>query len=148
MISYGCDTEFYLREPIATVSDAQPERTRTTMRIRMKVEGTVINALLEDTEAARDFASLLPLDLTLEDYAATEKITYLPRKLSTEGAPSGTDPAVGDIAYYAPWGNLALFYRDFGYSDGLVKLGRIESGVEVLQQAGRLKVTVERIEQT
>lgn len=24
------------------------------------------------------------------------------------------------ITYYAPWGNLAIFYRDFGYSAGLV----------------------------
>jgi hypothetical protein len=32
---------------------------------------------------------------------------------------------VGDITYYAPWGNLAIFYRDFGYSPGLVRLGHI-----------------------
>jgi hypothetical protein len=40
-----------------------------------------------------------------------------PRKLSTSGARPGSDPDVGDIAYYAPWGNLALFYRNFGYSE-------------------------------
>jgi hypothetical protein len=35
-------------------------------------------------------------------HAATQKITYLPRKLSTAGALAGTDPSVGDIAYYSP----------------------------------------------
>lgn len=48
---------------------------------------------------------------------------HLPARLSTAGAPEGIGPAVGDIAYYAPWGNLVLFYRDFGYSKGL---GRVE----------------------
>jgi hypothetical protein len=47
--------------------------------------------------------------------------------------PSGTTAAAGDIAYYAPWGNLALFYRDFTFSEGLVRLGRLEPGAaEVL----------------
>ncbi|MFL5576344.1 MAG: cyclophilin-like fold protein [Gemmatimonadaceae bacterium] len=116
------------------------------MKIRMTVEGTPLTATLDDSESARDFASLLPLSLTLEDYAATERISDLPRRLSTEGAPLGSDPDVGDIAYYAPWGNLAVFYRDFGYSTGLVTLGRIDSGVEALQRPGSLSVTIERIE--
>jgi hypothetical protein len=59
---------------------------------------------------------------TLKDDAATEKISDLPRKLSSADAPPGSDPDVGDFAYFAPWGNLALFYKDFGYSVGLVKL--------------------------
>jgi Cyclophilin-like family len=39
------------------------------------------------------------------------------------GSMAGSDPSIGDIAYYAPWGNLALFYKDFGYSNGLITLG-------------------------
>jgi hypothetical protein len=83
------------------------------------------------------------LPITLEDYASTEKIAYMPRKLSTAGAPAGVDPAVGDITYYAPWGNLAIFYRDSGYAKGLVRLGSLDSGVEMLSTWGPLKVTIE-----
>jgi hypothetical protein len=83
-----------------------------------------------DNETSLDFISLLPLTVTFKDYAGTEKITYLPRRLSTKGAPTGTNPSVGDIAYYAPWGNIAIFYRDFGFSEGLIKLGHIASGIE------------------
>ncbi|WP_337926728.1 cyclophilin-like fold protein [Paenibacillus caui] len=36
------------------------------------------------------------------------------------------------ITYYAPWGNLAIFYRDFRYSSGLIKLGSIDAGGEKL----------------
>ena len=116
-----------------------------TMKIRIKVGEKVTTATLIDSKTARDFASLLPLNLTLKDYAGTEKVSDLPRRLSTEGAPSGSDPSVGDITYYAPWGNLAIFYRDFGYASGLVILGKIEGGIEAFQVPGSVKVTIELI---
>jgi len=104
----------------------------SAMEIRLRVGETVLNATLVENATIGDFISLLPLTLTLRDYAGTEKLSDLPRRLSTAGAPAGTDPDVGDIAYYAPWGNLAIYYKDFGYSRGLVKLGRIHSGIEEL----------------
>ncbi len=102
------------------------------MKIRIIADERTLTAELENSAAGRDFAALLPLELTLSDYNRTEKIADLPRRLSIEGAPGGIDPEVGDIAYYAPWGNLAIFYRDFGYSRGLVRLGRLDSGAEAL----------------
>jgi hypothetical protein len=118
----------------------------STMNIRFTIDGKeLVTATLMDNATARDFLALLPITLTLEDHAGTEKISYLPRKLSTAGAPAGSDPSVGDIAYYAPWGNLAIFYKDFSYSRGLVLLGRIDSSIEAFRVAGRPKVTIERV---
>ena len=85
---------------------------------------------LEDHPACRDFAAMLPLTVTFEDFNGTEKIAYLPEKLDTEKSPAGCDPSEGSFTYYAPWGNLAVFYRDFRPSSGLVPLGRVESGME------------------
>lgn len=102
------------------------------MKIRIIAADQTFTAVLENSEVARDFAALLPIELTLSDYNRTEKIADLPRALSTAGAPEGVAPVAGDIAYYAPWGNLAIFYRDFGYSRGLVRLGRLEGHVEAL----------------
>lgn len=116
-----------------------------TMKVRLTVEGRTLHATLLDNATARDFFSQLPMTVTLEDYAATEKITYLSRKLSTAGAPAGVDPDVGDITYYAPWGNLAIFYKDFGYAKGLVKLGSFDSGIEALKAGGTLKATIEPV---
>lgn len=117
-----------------------------TMKIRFTIDGKELaTATLMDNATARDFLSLLPITITLEDYASTEKIAYLPRKLSTASAPAGSDPSVGDIAYYAPWGNLAIFYKDAGYARGLLPLGRVDSSIEVLRAAGRSKVTIERV---
>jgi len=53
---------------------------------------------------------------------------------------------VGDAPYYSPRGNPAIFYRDFGDSAGLVKLGRVEGGVEALRRAGDLRATITRAE--
>ena len=108
----------------------------------MNVAGTAVTATLDDQPTARDFAALLPLTLTLEDYESTEKIGYLPRKLSTAGAPAGASASAGDVMYYAPWGNLAIFYRASGHAAGLVKLGSLDGGVEHFQRPGGLGVTL------
>ena len=116
------------------------------MEIRILIEGTALAATLEDNAASRDFVAQLPLDLTLEDYNATEKIADLPSRLSTEGTPEGVDPDVGDVTYFAPWGNLALFYRDFRYSRGLIRLGRIDGDVKLLERDGSIAVRIERVQ--
>ncbi|WP_414472861.1 cyclophilin-like fold protein [Microvirga sp. M2] len=118
------------------------ERT-SAMRITIRIQDRVITATLADNATAKDFAALLPMTVTLDDYASTEKITDLPKRLSTEGAPAGVDPSIGDITYYAPWGNLAIFYRDFGYSSGLIKLGTIDAGMEALNVRGSMQATIE-----
>jgi hypothetical protein len=97
-----------------------------SMDIELVLDDTTLHGALDDTAAGRDFASLLPLTFTVTDFHATEKISDLPRRLSTEDTPSGTAGSAGDITYYAPWGNLALFYRDSDYADGLVRLGRLD----------------------
>ena len=43
----------------------------STMKVRITVDGKAIEATLLDNATARDFASLLPLTLTLEDYNST-----------------------------------------------------------------------------
>lgn len=116
-----------------------------SMKIAIIHEDQRLTATLTDTPAARHFAELLPLALTLTDYAATEKVADLPATLPTQGSPKGMDPDVGDLTYYAPWGNLAIFYRDFGYANGLISLGRIEGGLGFLQRPGPIAVRFERL---
>lgn len=129
----------------APAAEINPERS-DSMQIKITGDDTEITGTLVDNKATQDFIALLPLTLTLEDYGNTEKIYYLPERLSTQDAPEGMDPAVGDITYYAPWGNLAIFIRDFGYSSGLVLLGRIDGDVNALGVPGPINVTIELVE--
>ena len=133
---------------VAAREGSSPERADrevVTMKVRIVIRGKAATATLVDNETSRDFLSLLPLKLTLKDYASTEKVSDLPRKLTTKGSPAGVDPSPGDIAYYAPWGNLAIYYRDFGYSRGLVKLGKLDTGFDAFKGEAPLEVTIERM---
>ena len=123
-----------------TMNDSEKQKIKITVGER------ILTATLNNNKTSQDFISLLPLTLTLEDYAGTEKISDLPKKLSTEDMPSGSDPSIGDITYYAPWGNLAIFYRDFGYSAGLVILGKIDSGMDAFNVPGSVEVKMELVE--
>lgn len=114
--------------------------------IRIEINGEVATAILENSVAARDFASMLPMEITLENYADIERIFYLPRKLDTTGEPAGMTPKRGDISYYAPWGNLAIFLDEAAYARGLVKLGTIESGLSALERKAPYKVLIVRID--
>ena len=71
--------------------------TATTMKLRLTVNGKAITATLIDSETTRDFASLLPLTLTMNDLFRREKFARLPRAISREGKRTHTY-AVGDIA--------------------------------------------------
>ncbi|MDX3511672.1 cyclophilin-like fold protein [Streptomyces caniscabiei] len=127
-----------------TASGPSPTTTsgRTTaMDIELTIDGNAVAGTLNGSAAARDFAALLPLTLNLSDFHETERIADLPRRLSTSGAPDGAEAKAGDLAYYAPWGNLALFYRDFPYSDGLVILGHVtDDGTDRLATAEEVTV--------
>ncbi len=114
------------------------------MNITIKAGEKEIAATLQDNAAARDFFSRLPLTLVLEDYGDTEKISYLPDKLSTAGAPAMGQPFRGAIAYYVPWGNLCIFRKAFGPSGGLVILGSVDGeGMKALDVSGKIRVTID-----
>ncbi|EOB3584500.1 cyclophilin-like fold protein [Vibrio vulnificus] len=115
------------------------------MKINFVFDDQVVTAILNDSPTAQDFANQLPLTVELEDYASTEKIAYLPRKLTTKSAPNGTSAKTGDLAYYAPWGNMAVFYKDSGYASGLIKLGEFNTGTERFNSGGAMKVTIEKV---
>ena len=113
------------------------------MRMNGRFADQALSIALIDTPAARDLHSMLPLDLTIEDYSTNEKIAYLPRKLTEEGAAPFDNEAPGDFCYYAPWGNIVFFYDSYRYSRGLIRLGRIEGGLEPLHTRGEFPLRIE-----
>lgn len=124
-------------------NDSRTGLEKEIMKVNIVFDNQTITATLNDTPTAQDFVRQLPLTLELEDYASTEKIAYLPSKLTSEGAPEGTRAKAGDLAYYAPWGNMVVFYKDFGYSTGLIKLGELDAGLERFVSGGKMKITIE-----
>ncbi|MFD2099069.1 cyclophilin-like fold protein [Flagellimonas iocasae] len=118
------------------------------MKLKISFGDTELTATLNDNDTTRDFISMLPITTQLEDYANNEKIFYPERKLTKVGAPGGYQPSKGDITYYAPWGDVAIFYKDFSYSLGLIRLGEIDGNrIEKLQKIATEPVTFEILEE-
>lgn len=129
--------------------DRKSHQGYSKMKIRIDIKGSnqPIFAAMHASPATEDFINLLPLSLELKDYAASEKIVDLPQKLSTLNAPRGYAGQSGDITYYAPWGNLAIFYKDstVGSANGLILLGKLESLPKELIQMNKLKVSITHV---
>src|SRR6267154_2599332 len=78
------------------------------MKIRLRIKDTVLTATLIDSKTARDFISLLPVTLTMNDLFGREKFAHLPRAISEGGARTHTYE-IGDVAYWSPGPDLAIY---------------------------------------
>lgn len=107
------------------------------MRIEFSFADFVFAASLHDNPSAQDLVSMMPLNFTIEDYSNNEKIAYLPRKLTGQNSIAFDNEAIGDLCYYAPWGNLVFYYARYRYSPGLIRLGRLDNGIEPLLTRGK-----------
>ena len=102
-------------------------------------------AVIEDNPSARDLASMLPLGIEIENCANNEKIADLPRKADRRWSRPFRQRSPRRSLLLCPWSNLALFYGSYRYSSGLIRLGRIEGGVEPFLARGEFPLSVERI---
>ncbi len=130
--------------PTAETSSTPPPTAATgSTPLLVTVDGQTVEATLGSSPAARELVRRLPLTLDFRDFNGVEKISRLPGGLPMDGMPEGDDPEPGDIGYYAPTGDLVLYYGDVGYFDGIARLGRMSS-TDLLSDAsgGELTVTL------
>ncbi|MEI7189365.1 cyclophilin-like fold protein [Dickeya dianthicola] len=117
------------------------------VKIRITIGTKTMTAELDNNPTARDFLSLLPLTVTLRDFSRAEKVSdALPRRLSEADAPASAAGEQDDIAYYAPWGNIAFYRGEGPDAQGVIKIGKIVSGSEALHQPGQISTTLSRAE--
>ena len=81
----------------------------------------------------------------MRDHGGVEKTGRLKRPLSSDGQPSGADPDVGDVGYYAPSNDLVLYYGDQSYYPGIVIIGRLDGDAasRIAELDGAVTATVE-----
>ena len=117
-----------------------------TMQIQLEFEGKYVKVGLEDNAASREFVAQLPLSLEFSDYVGKEKIAHLPKPLSVKNT-AGYDPQIGDLFYFAPWGNIGIFYAKQPPYNGLVYLGKVldSKSLEILKsQKKNFKVVLSK----
>lgn len=159
----GCTTSVEHSTPNSTIPAAasRPSSASSSADPAIEVgraEGTVVRftsgdtaidvTIESDNPTTRDFLTMLPLTLSVEEFAGREKVSRLPRKLETDRSP-GSDPENGDLIYYAPWGSLGFYYDadGIGYSDQTIHLGTFDAAAAQLSRLESGDVTAEVIHQ-
>ena len=90
-------------------------------KLEVVVGDTVFTATLADTQAAGEFARMLPMTISMDDYGGFEKVGSLGRNLTASN--SQTTTTAGDIVLYNG-NNIVMFYGSNSWS--YTRLGKID----------------------
>ena len=123
----------------ASATVASAGHARAAGDVLLHVPKGLATVTLDDTPAARAFAAMLPLRLSLHDPMGQAKSGQLPSPIDVTEESPVFDPNVGELYYWAPSNTVAIFYDDLGQSvppPGLVRLGTLESGLAAISSAG------------
>lgn len=115
------------------------------MQIQVQGNGHTMVFELNDSPASRSLYRQLPLSLEVEDYGSNEKIFYPPDELEIGDTPLTEGGGAGGLAYFAPWGDVIMYYDSFGPYSGLYDLGTAISGGEWIDQLSG-EILIERAE--
>ena len=129
--------QIFLIVPFILISIPLFANKDQALKIKITSNEKTIIFELNDSDASKEFIAQLPLTIKVEDYASNEKIFYPPSKLSTSNTPLA-NAINGTLAYYAPWGNVVMFYKDFGTASGLYELGRCALGCDFIKDLSGL----------
>jgi hypothetical protein len=114
------------------------------MKININIGGKILTATLADNATARDFFSVLPLSVSMKDLFGREKYGDLPKALSDNG-PRKNTYKVGDIAYWSPDHQFAVYYHQDAESipsPGVIPIAKIDASAEAFNVPGSVKVTI------
>ena len=136
--------ELGFSQPQGTTSSETEESNVETNQISVTCGDTQVVYELNDSPAAQSLLSQLPLTVAVEDFSTNEKVFYPPQELDTSDTPLAEGGA-GTLAYYAPWGDVVLFYDSFSANGSLFELGEAVSGAEDISQMTGT-ITVETVE--
>ncbi|BBO74224.1 hypothetical protein DSCW_16410 [Desulfosarcina widdelii] len=115
--------------------------TEAVMNLSVTANGNTTVFELNNSAAAKSLYAQLPLRIEVENYGSNEKIFYPPKKLDTADTPQAAAHETGTLAYYAPWGDVVMFYGRFGGAAGLYTLGHAVSGSEYIRgMSGTIRV--------
>lgn len=108
----------------ASMDDGEDGESGEAMgEVTATLNGTEVTIELADTEAARVFAELLPLDATLSNLHGNEKYVYLDAMLPSAASNPGRVEA-GDIMLFGS-DCLVIFYESFDTPYSYTRIGRV-----------------------
>ncbi len=98
------------------------EKEQTQIQIKIQIGDKTFTAELEDNEAAKEFARMLPISVEMRDYGGFEKVGALGKSLTSNDSQTTTE--TGDIVLYNS-DQIVIFYGSNSWS--YTRLGHIDN---------------------
>jgi hypothetical protein len=128
-----------------TLAAANPAQSGQAVRIRLGDHS--FEATLNASAAAREFASMLPITIAMDDLMGREKTGVLPHALSSP-ANGSSHYDKGDLGYWKPRHSFVIYYRQDGEPlppPGIVLLGKVAGDLSAFEGDKSQRVTVEPV---
>jgi hypothetical protein len=116
------------------------------VKIKITIGEKALAATMADNVTAREFLELLPFSVKLNDYAGREKYGHCDKPLSEYANGRQKTYKIGDIGYWSPNSDFAIFYSHDGTEmpePGITVIGSIDSGIDVFDVEGAITATFE-----
>lgn len=132
----GCGNNSTKSNTVSSVSLTQKSKKKATTKrkanikkIKIRVNGHVLKAHLNNSSAGRAFAKRLPTTLTFVDFPGSnpEKMADLNYSLPTKGMPAGHAGNKGTIGYWSPDRRIIFYYGHVDYFPGIHIIGKFDS---------------------
>lgn len=137
--------DYIISNNLNTISEEtanmEVEEETNSMKKQISVTNNDIKIIFElnDSIASEELYNQLPLEVNVENFSDNEK-TFYPEKLNVSNTPLA-DAKKGTLCYYAPWGDVVMFYKDYGKGSSLYELGECISGEDDIEKlSGTIKV--------
>lgn len=132
-------------EPILPNNNTQSpgNNAHTGDKVRVKVGSKIFTVTLVNTNSAKAFREILPLEIDMVELNNNEKYCNLPNSLPTNSSKPQTIKS-GDLMLYGSK-TLVLFYKSFSTPYSYTQLGAIDdvTGLEEALGAGNVIVKFE-----
>jgi hypothetical protein len=116
-------------------------------RIRITIGEQAVTATMRNNVTAREFVASLPFTMTLSDYGKREKYGHCAVALTESPGGRQKPYQIGDIGYWSPNRDFAIFYRHDGTvmpEPGITMIGTVDGdGIKAFNVTGRVTVTFE-----
>lgn len=145
---YGCVQNEYQQASEVNQPDNNDSILQGEKQLKIKISNNeyTITYLLNESLASQSLYQQLPLDIQVENYGDNEKIFYPPIPLDTTNTPLLINGQVGTLGYFAPWGDVVMYYGECEAYSGLYILGEsIEGSEQIVNLRGSLHI--ERVEE-
>ena len=113
------------------------------IKIKITVQGRVLEGTLEDNATSRDFVKKLPTTLKMENLYAREMCFHYGPGGLREDQTRSDGYAVGDLIYWPPRGSFVILYKQNGEEFTRVHMGKVRGDLSLFEDGKDKEVRFE-----